>query len=397
MLAIILSPVYIMLNVYFLMRLLIWLKNIHIKTKKWYIWTPIIVIYSFFASAMIVGFFLPKGSAIKAVLVSIGNYWYGVGLYTAMALLVADLGRLIVILTKKNQFRTRKIHVITGILCIIFIISCSTYGVINAGKIYTTNYEVSIDKKAGDIKSMNIVLVADLHMGYNIRQRQIKQMVEKINASNPDLVVIAGDIFDNDYDSLDNPDELITILSSINSTYGVYACYGNHDIAEKIMGGFTFRFDKREKRQSDVRMDAFLEKANIKLLRDEYVLINNSFYLYGRPDALRPGRDIEVRKTPDELVKGLELSKPIIVIDHEPCQLDELANAGVDLDLCGHTHDGQLFPLNITCRLIWENAYGYLKKGNMHNIVTSGVGLYGPFMRVGTKAEICNIKVIFQR
>lgn len=396
MLAIILSPVYVLLNVYFLMRLFIWLKNIHVKTKKWYIRVPILIVYIFFASAMIVGFFLPKGSDIKAAMVSIGNYWYGVGLYTAIALIVADLARFIVIVTKRNKLRTRKIHILAGILCLVFIISCSTYGVIHAGVIYTTNYEVSVDKKAGDIKSMNIVLVADLHMGYNIRQKQIKQMVEKINASNPDLVVIAGDIFDNDYDSLDNPDELINILRDIVSKYGVYACYGNHDIEEKIMGGFTFRFDKSEKRQSDIRMDEFLEKANIKLLRDEYVLIDNSFYLYGRPDAVRPGRDIDVRKTPDELVEGLEQSKPIIVIDHEPRQLDELANAGVDLDLCGHTHDGQLFPLNITCRLIWENSYGYLKKGNMHNIVTSGVGLYGPFMRVGTNAEICNIKVSFQ-
>ncbi len=396
MLAIILSPVYVLLNVYFLMRLFIWLKNIHVKTKKWYIRVPILIVYIFFASAMIVGFFLPKGSDIKAAMVSIGNYWYGVGLYTAIALIVADLARFIVIVTKRNRLRTRKIHILAGILCLVFIISCSTYGVIHAGVIYTTNYEVSVDKKAGDIKSMNIVLVADLHMGYNIRQKQIKQMVEKINASNPDLVVIAGDIFDNDYDSLDNPDELINILRDIVSKYGVYACYGNHDIEEKIMGGFTFRFDKSEKRQSDIRMDEFLEKANIKLLRDEYVLIDNSFYLYGRPDAVRPGRDIDVRKTPDELVEGLEQSKPIIVIDHEPRQLDELANAGVDLDLCGHTHDGQLFPLNITCRLIWENSYGYLKKGNMHNIVTSGVGLYGPFMRVGTNAEICNIKVSFQ-
>lgn len=396
MLAIILSPVYVLLNVYFLFRLFIWLKNIHVKTKKWYVRVPILVVYIFFASAMIVGFFLPKGSDIKAVMVSIGNYWYGVGLYTTIALIVADLSRFIVIVTKRTKLRTRTVHILAGILCLVFIISCSTYGVIHAGVIYTTNYEVSIDKKAGNIKSMNVVLVADLHMGYNIRQRQIKQMVEKINASNPDLVVIAGDIFDNDYDSLDNPDELINILNSINSKYGVYACYGNHDISEKIMGGFTFRFDKREKRQSDIRMDEFLEKANIKLLRDEYVLIDNSFYLYGRPDAKRPGRDIEVRKTPDELVEGLDQSKPIVVIDHQPSQLDELANAGVDLDLCGHTHDGQLFPLNITCSLIWENSYGYLKKGNMHNIVTSGVGLYGPFMRVGTDAEICSIKVSFQ-
>lgn len=168
MLAIILSPVYVLLNVYFLMRLFIWLKNIHVKTKKWYIRVPILIVYIFFASAMIVGFFLPKGSDIKAAMVSIGNYWYGVGLYTAIALIVADLARFIVIVTKRNRLRTRKIHILAGILCLVFIISCSTYGVIHAGVIYTTNYEVSVDKKAGDIKSMNIVLVADLHMIYRL-------------------------------------------------------------------------------------------------------------------------------------------------------------------------------------------------------------------------------------
>ena len=92
----------------------------------------------------------------------------------------------------------------------------------------------------------------------------------------------------------------------------------------------------------------------------------------------------------------MDLSKPVFVIDHQPKELQELADAGVDLDLCGHTHDGQTFPGNLTIRMMWENACGYLKKGDMHNIVTSGVGVFGPNMRVGTAAEICSVTVKFE-
>ena len=92
----------------------------------------------------------------------------------------------------------------------------------------------------------------------------------------------------------------------------------------------------------------------------------------------------------------MDKEKPIIVIDHEPNELEELADAGVDMDLCGHTHDGQMFPGNITTSLMWKNSYGYMKIDNMHNIVTSGVGLFGPNMRVGTIAEVVIIDVSFK-
>ena len=143
-------------------------------------------------------------------------------------------------------------------------------------------------------------------------------------------------------------------------------------------------------------MDEFLENAGIKLLKDESVMIDDEIYLYGRPDARRPGRGITKRKTPSEITASMDKDKPIIVIDHEPSQLKALAKAGVDVDLCGHTHDGQLFPGNLTIKLMWENAYGYLKKGKMHNIVTSGVGLFGPNMRVGTKSEISVVNIHFK-
>ena len=221
----------------------------------------------------------------------------------------------------------------------------------------------------------------------------MNNMVEKINALSPDLVVIAGDIFDNEYDALDDPAKLAATLRTIQSTYGVYACYGNHDIQEKILAGFTFHQD--EAKASDPRMDVFLADANIHLLQDEGVLIDDSFYLYGRADYERPGRGIQQRQSPAELTQDMDQSKPILVLDHEPRELQELANAGVDLDLCGHTHDGQMFPGNLTIHLFWENPCGYLQKGRMHNIVTSGLGVFGPNMRVGTKSEICCIDVRF--
>ena len=142
-------------------------------------------------------------------------------------------------------------------------------------------------------------------------------------------------------------------------------------------------------------MDAFLSDAGIQLLRDEGVLIAGSFYLYGRADAQRPGVGISERKSPQEITQDMDKTRPIIVIDHQPRELAALAAAGVDIDLCGHTHDGQMFPGNLIVRPFWENFYGYLQKGSMHNIVTSGVGLFGPNMRVGTKAEICSITVHF--
>ena len=208
-----------------------------------------------------------------------------------------------------------------------------------------------------------------------------------------DVVVIAGDIFDNAWEAVEEPEQIAAVLRGIRSRYGVYAVYGNHDIEEPILAGFTFRGDG--KKQSSPEMDAFLTSANIRLLRDEAVLLGGEVYLYGRPDAQRPGRGIEVRKTPAELVEGLDAGKPILVLDHQPRELEALAAAGVDVDLCGHTHDGQMFPGNLTVRLFWENACGCLRVGSMHSIVTSGVGLFGPNMRVATRAEICPITIRF--
>lgn len=397
MIAIFLSPIYILINFYIARWLLSWMQACSKHFNKRKIRILVITIYTFFASALLIGFLLPI-SPIERIMKLIGNYWLGVLLYVILTVLIADGIRLIIKKNKKlpkEYTYSKRTFVIVGTICITIISTLSIWGAINARIIHTTEYNVTINKKTEKIKKLKIALVADLHMGYNIGTPHIKNMVKKINEQNPDLVVIAGDIFDNEYEALDNPKAIVKTLKKIKSKYGVYATYGNHDIKEKILAGFTFS-KKGQKKESDIRMDQLLNDANITLLRDESVLIDDSFYLYGRPDYRRPGRGITVRKTPKEITNDLDKEKPIIVVDHEPSELQELREAGVDMDLCGHTHDGQLFPANLTSKLMWENSYGYLKKGNMHNIVTSGVGLFGPNMRVGTIAEVAIINVNFK-
>ena len=230
-------------------------------------------------------------------------------------------------------------------------------------------------------------------MGYNIGTKEMQKMADLINECEPDIVFICGDIFDNNYDSLDDPEKLIEIYSSIKTKYGMYACYGNHDVDEAVLAGFTFNYS--DKKESDPRMDDFLKRAGIKLLMDEGELVADSFYVYGRPDYAKPGRGIEERKTPKELMETVPANYPVIILDHEPNELMELSEAGADISLCGHTHDGQIFPANILVSLIYDNSYGYKEIGEMDSIVTSGVGLFGPYMRVGTISEICKIKIRF--
>lgn len=391
MIAVYLSPVYMIANSYLLIRIHRWLGASSPLFRKTWMRVGISLIYVCLAASILIAFFLPPGPARRIVKL-VSNYWLGILLYLLLAVLMADLICFLHFLIMKRRLKCRT--AVVGGICAVAVLVLSAWGIYNARIIHVTPYDITVNKDGGRLENLNVVLAADLHLGYNIGTAHMMQMVDKINDQNADVVVIAGDIFDNEYEALDDPAELIAVLQKIQSKYGVYACYGNHDVEEKILAGFTFGGNK--KKESSIQMDAFLEKAGIHLLQDEAVLIEDSFYLYGRPDAQRPGRGINMRKTAVELMGELDTGKPVIVIDHEPKELQELADAGVDVDLCGHTHDGQMFPANLITAFMWENSYGYLKKDHMHTIVTSGVGLFGPNMRVGTIAEICSIKVHFQ-
>ena len=146
----------------------------------------------------------------------------------------------------------------------------------------------------------------------------------------------------------------------------------------------------------DPRFDVFLRQAKIHMMNDEVRLMDESFYLAGRKDPQRIEKTGETRMEPAELLNSVDRTLPVFVIDHQPKQLKELAAAGVDLDLSGHTHNGQVFPGNLFLRLMWKNPCGVRKIGDMYSVVTSGAGFWGPGLRIGTDNEVVLLEVEFR-
>ena len=196
--------------------------------------------------------------------------------------------------------------------------------------------------------------------------------MNKINSLKPDVILIAGDFFDTDYDSIQDPDTAVKTLKKLRSEYGTYACFGNHD------GGRTYR-----------KMEEFLVKSDINLLKDEYAVIDNRLVLVGRMDS-HPigGYGKEKRKELSEVLGDINSDMPVIVMDHNPANINEYGKE-VDVILCGHTHRGQLFPGSLITNAIYDVDYGYYRKdkNSPHVVVTSGIGYWGIPMRVGTNCE----------
>ena len=389
-----LLPFYLGVSSYMMFRFFYWMKHCNHRFNWLRFKVPFAVVYLFMALSPVIAFLLPK-SAVAIVIRRISTYWIGIMLYSLLYVVLFDLLRLIAKHTKlKNTLLFSRGSVISiGSVVVACAVATCLYGIFNARNIKVNEYSVTVNKSCGSDKHLKAVLVADLHMGYAIGVDHITNMVEKINQQDADIVIIAGDIFDNSYDGMDDPEGIKAQLKSRKSKYGVYAVYGNHDIDEKILMGFTF--DWGGKQLHNEKMTNFMKECNIKLINDESVLINDEFYLVGRRDTDKPGTEDGTRAEISELTKDLDKTKPIFVLSHEPDELQKTADAGADIDFSGHTHDGQLFPGNLTIGLFWENPCGMIKKDNMYSIVTSGVGVYGTFMRVGTDAEICSVDIDF--
>lgn len=179
---------------------------------------------------------------------------------------------------------------------------------------------------------------------------------------------------------LSNPSKGIELLSTIQSTYGVYACLGNHDAG-----------------RSYDQIVNFIDKSNIKLLNDEHVVIDNQFVVVGRRDSSPIGNQGNPRAITSEVMSDIDTNMPVIVMDHQPTNRIEYAD-DVDLILSGHTHQGQVFPANLITNAMFTVDYGHYQKNpnSPHVIVTSGAGTWGPPLRIGTNSEIALIKVDFK-
>jgi predicted MPP superfamily phosphohydrolase len=215
-------------------------------------------------------------------------------------------------------------------------------------------------------KVLTIVAASDIHLGISIDKKRLQSYVKMMNDQHPDIVLLAGDISDRSMIPVIKQN-MLEEFSNIKAPMGVYAIYGNHE-----------HYAETPTATAD-----YLKKAGIVVLRDSACLVDNSFYLIGRDD-----RTNQKRKTLKEIVKGLDMKYPRILMDHQPFHLEEAENNNIDLQLSGHTHNGQFFPINLIIKSFYELSYGYLKKGNTHYYVSSGLGLWGPQYRIGTQSEL---------
>lgn len=267
--------------------------------------------------------------------------------------------------------KTQKIIWSFSVLSVIAILFFGNYKFKNP----TVNeVDVQIEKSGGRHSALRIVFAADMHLGYLINKDYVRKYVDLIMAQNPDLILFGGDLLDSDIQPIENGGMDVE-LKRLHAPLGVYACTGNHE----------YRFEAEKKIQ-------WLNDAGITVLRDTAVLIDSVFYVVGREDFI-----IEDRMNLSDLLQKqqVDFSKPIIVLNHTPNNLQEEVSAGADIALYGHTHHGQAFPGNVATQLAFEHAYGHLKKGHTHIYVTSGIGLVGPQYRVGTVSEIALLQVKF--
>lgn len=338
----------------------------------------------FFVISFIAGRFLERVwiSFFSDVLIWVGSFWIAFMFYFFLSLVIIDLLRFINFLIPffpsfitANIEKTKRI---TALVVFVFVIITIAGGYINTRTINTRTYKFKINKYAGELSSLNIVMASDLHLGTILGKSFLNNLVDKINALKPDIILLAGDIVDEDLNPVikNNVGEELVRLKS---KFGVFAITGNHE----YIGGV----------EAAVK---YLTAHGITELRDTSVKIDDSFYVVGREDRSVKQFSGRQRKSLSELLTGIDKSFPIIMMDHQPFGLNEASENGIDLQLSGHTHNGQLWPINYIIEKIYDLAWGYEVRGDTHYYVSCGVGGWGPPIRTGSRPEIVNLKIKFK-
>ncbi len=304
-------------------------------------------------------------SALTSILYKVGTSWLFIFSYLLIAFLLFDLIRVTHLLPMEKIMYNNPLAL--GVLAGFFII------VFTSGYFHYLNKKrvelpISINKELSE--PLKIVAISDLHLGYGIKNDELEKWITLINAENPDIVLIAGDLIDNNVKPLYEY-KIEEDLKKIKSKYGVFLAPGNHEYISGIE-----------------KSTQFLKDAGINVLKDSAIFIDNSFYVIGRDDRTNPKRE-----SLPEIIKSLDKSKPMILLDHQPYQLEEAENNNIDIQISGHTHYGQIWPISWITDMIYEKSHGYLQKGNSHIYVSSGLGLWGGKFRIGTQSEYVVIEL----
>ncbi|NNU75948.1 metallophosphoesterase [Clostridium estertheticum] len=344
-------------------------------------WIVIGLIASAYIVSMLLSSYIP--SVVLNSLNIVGSYWMGIIFYLILLLPIIDLIRFLnskISFIPRNINETANLSIIIAMVVIVCLSGLMVYGTWSARSPKVTKYDLNVNKPQGDLKALKIIMVSDIHLGFVVDNKRLTVMVNKINELKPDIVLIPGDIIDSSLEPFVKQN-MSDNFKRLKSKYGVYACLGNHDEMGRSVEDVVKTFNA----------------CGINVLRDKAILINNSFYVIGRDDISQETQTKIKRKDLSDIIKDLDKSRPLILMDHQPRDFADTQKNEIDLQVSGHTHRGQLFPANLITNLIFEIDYGYLKKNNSNFIVSSGYGTWGPPIRIGSRSEIVEINLDFKK
>ena len=346
----IIIAVYLLANVYIYVRFLQ-----QLSTQQ--LWVKIVgsILFWCLATAMVVAM-LARNMDIPAplsrALFNGGAVWMLFVLYMVLALICTDIARTFIPGFKYGFWVSMVVSA-----------AVMVYGHLNYLHPDVNVYNLKLNKSLES--PLKVVAISDIHLGEGTGLKQLRRYVDLVNAQNPDVIVIAGDLIDNSLRPLYR-DNMDTLLCQFKAPFGIYMVPGNHE--------YISRIGESEK---------FLKRTSIKLLRDSIVELPGGLQIVGRDD-----RNNRRRATLEELLQQCNSKKPVLQLDHQPYNLAKVDSLGVDMQISGHTHRGQVWPLSLITDYMYEQSYGYRKWNNAHIYVSSGLSLWGPPFRIGTHSEI---------
>lgn len=323
--------------------------------SKW-----LIVCLMFFALLALVLLFIRQFQGVSnllldAALYDVGTSWLVALLYLTLAFALLDLLSILHIIPQSTSAHS----LITSLMVFGGVFALLAFGYFNYNSKKRVELNLSTTKSIP--RPLKLVMISDVHLGYHIGKTEFSQWVDKINAENPDMIIIAGDIVDISVSPI-KEQHLEDEFNRFKAP--VYACYGNHEYFSGI---------------DDAKR--FYDKAGIHLLKDDVAEVNG-INIVGRDDRMNGHR-----ATLHSLVQSVDTSKFTILIDHQPYHLEQAERDKVDFQFSGHTHKGQVFPVSLITGAIYEKDHGYLRRGNTQYYVSSGIGIWGGKFRIGTCSE----------
>lgn len=341
-------------NIYIFCRALQQMANIPIWGRVLFGVLFWVVVVSLFVAMGLRNSAIP--AAISRTMFNIGSIWLLFTLYMVIALIITDLVHLAVPSFRGGFW-----------IALVAVGALLGYGHWRYLHPRVVELDLTIERpiEGGEMK---IVAVSDVHLGEGTGRTKLRRYVDMINAQQPDVVVIAGDLIDNSVVPVVR-DKMLDEMDRIDVP--IYLALGNHEYISDL-----------------AKVEALLNNSSVRLLRDSIATLPNGVQLVGRDD-----RSNRHRKPLSALIEKTDTSRPIVVIDHQPYHLNEADSLGIDLQFSGHTHRGQVWPLNWLTDRIYEQSYGYRRWSHAHIYVSSGLSLWGPPFRIGTQSEVVVIRL----